>query len=185
MRSTSRSSTSTRPPYSDTRPSTRTVSPTSKRPSSSGTASQTRPATRPERSASSMSRYGRPSLRARLRLRVTAKVPSTSDPATRSCTMVAPAIERSIVLYPAGMALGAETITDVRPFRALHFDPARVDLATVVTPPYDVIDAAQRARLAERSEHNGVRLILPDPGDEAAAGALFESWLDQGIVVRE
>ena len=33
------------------------------------------------------------------------------------------------------MALGAETITDVRPFRALHFDPARVDLATVVTPP--------------------------------------------------
>src|SRR3954468_8715075 len=83
------------------------------------------------------------------------------------------------------MALGAETITDVRPFRALHLDPARVDLATVVTPPYDVTDAAQRARLAERSEHNVVRLILPDPGEEAAAGRLFGSWLDQGVVVRE
>ena len=83
------------------------------------------------------------------------------------------------------MALGAETITDVRPFRALHFDPARVDLATVVTPPYDVIDPAQRAQLAERSPYNVVRLILPDPGEEAAAGVLFGSWLDQGVVVRE
>jgi uncharacterized protein (DUF1015 family) len=27
----------------------------------------------------------------------------------------------------------------VRPFRALHYDPSRVDLARVIVPPYDVI----------------------------------------------
>ena len=38
-------------------------------------------------------------------------------------------------------------MADVRPFRALHYDPARVDLADVTAPPYDVIDDAGRAEL--------------------------------------
>ena len=33
-------------------------------------------------------------------------------------------------------------MTDVRPFRALRYDPTRVDLARVIVPPYDVIAAA-------------------------------------------
>jgi hypothetical protein len=36
-------------------------------------------------------------------------------------------------------------------FCALSDDPARVDLSHVVTAPYDVIDAAHRATLAQRS----------------------------------
>ena len=47
------------------------------------------------------------------------------------------------------------------PFRALRYDPRRVDIAAVLAPPYDVIDDAQRAELADRSPHNVVRLTLP------------------------
>ena len=32
----------------------------------------------------------------------------------------------------------------VRPFRALHYDPARVDLSRVIVPPYDVVADADR-----------------------------------------
>jgi hypothetical protein len=36
----------------------------------------------------------------------------------------------------------------IRPFRALHYDPAVVgDLSRVIAPPYDVIDDAHRDRL--------------------------------------
>ena len=39
-------------------------------------------------------------------------------------------------------------MVDVQPLRALRYDPAVVgELANVVAPPYDVIDAAQRAEL--------------------------------------
>jgi uncharacterized protein (DUF1015 family) len=60
-------------------------------------------------------------------------------------------------------------VPTVRPFRALRFDPAAVgDLARVTAPPYDVIDAAQRARLMDRHPANVVALDLPmeAPGDE-------------------
>ncbi|HET8786729.1 MAG TPA: DUF1015 domain-containing protein [Candidatus Limnocylindrales bacterium] len=57
---------------------------------------------------------------------------------------------------------------DLRPFRALRYEPSRVgDLAAVVAPPYDVIDAAMRARLVARHPANVVRLEMPveEPGD--------------------
>ena len=58
---------------------------------------------------------------------------------------------------------------DIRPFRALRYDPSTIaDLALVVAPPYDVIDAAEEARLLDRHPANVVRLDLPaeQPGDE-------------------
>jgi uncharacterized protein (DUF1015 family) len=42
-------------------------------------------------------------------------------------------------------------MADVKPLRALHYDPATVSsLQDVVAPPYDVIDPEQRAALAAR-----------------------------------
>jgi uncharacterized protein (DUF1015 family) len=85
-------------------------------------------------------------------------------------------------------------MADVQPLRALHYDPAVVGpLANVVAPPYDVIDAAQRAELIARSPFNVVAVDLPkawgsEEGERdpyAAAGELFDSWQLQGALVRD
>jgi uncharacterized protein (DUF1015 family) len=49
----------------------------------------------------------------------------------------------------------------LRPFRALRFDPATVgDLGTVISPPYDVLDAETVRDLEAANRRNIVRLIL-------------------------
>ncbi len=51
----------------------------------------------------------------------------------------------------------------IRPFRALRYAPDVVgDVGPLVAPPYDVLSAADRARLRARSERNVVRLDAPD-----------------------
>jgi uncharacterized protein (DUF1015 family) len=87
----------------------------------------------------------------------------------------------------------ATAMADVQPLRALHYDPAVVGrIADVVAPPYDVIDASQRAELLARSPFNVVAVDLPqaDPGAAGsdpytAAGELFERWQLDGAVVRD
>jgi uncharacterized protein (DUF1015 family) len=76
---------------------------------------------------------------------------------------------------------------DLRPFRALHYDPAAVgDLAAVIAPPYDVIDAAALERLYARSPHNVVRLILNRSADRyAAAAADLAAWRQSGVLVQD
>jgi uncharacterized protein (DUF1015 family) len=79
-------------------------------------------------------------------------------------------------------------MTDVQPLRALHYDQAVVGpLKDVVAPPYDVIDATQRAALVARSPFNVVGVDLPqgEPDPYAAARELFESWQREGAVVRD
>jgi uncharacterized protein (DUF1015 family) len=79
-------------------------------------------------------------------------------------------------------------MADVQPLRALHYDPAVVGpLADVVAPPYDVIDATQRAALMARSPFNVVAIDLPqgEPDPYRAAGEQFESWQLQGALVRD
>jgi uncharacterized protein (DUF1015 family) len=59
-------------------------------------------------------------------------------------------------------------MADVQPFKALHYDLGKVgSLDAVAAPPYDVIDAAGRARLLERSPYNAVAIDLPKPFDPA------------------
>jgi uncharacterized protein (DUF1015 family) len=92
-------------------------------------------------------------------------------------------------------------MADVQPLRALHYDLSVVgSLADVVAPPYDVIDADQRAELVMRSPYNVVAIDLPqgEPGGESgghnteggrdpytSAGELFESWQLQGALTRD
>jgi uncharacterized protein (DUF1015 family) len=86
-------------------------------------------------------------------------------------------------------------MADVRPINALHYDLDVVGpLADVAAPPYDVIDAAQRAELLARSPYNAVAIDLPKPygetgpteveGDpyEGAARAI-EAWRSEGALV--
>jgi uncharacterized protein (DUF1015 family) len=90
-------------------------------------------------------------------------------------------------------------MADVQPLRALRYDPAMVGpLADVVAPPYDVIDAGQRAALIARSPFNVVAVDLPlgargedssasgaEQDPYTAAGELFASWQAQGALVRD
>jgi uncharacterized protein (DUF1015 family) len=82
-------------------------------------------------------------------------------------------------------------MADVQPLRALHYDPAVVgSLQAVVSPPYDVIEPDDRARLAARSAYNVVGIDLPEPdepdGDRYGhAAALLERWKADGAVVRD
>jgi uncharacterized protein (DUF1015 family) len=76
------------------------------------------------------------------------------------------------------------------PFRALRYDPARVDVATVLAPPYDVIDGAERDALARRAAHNVVRLTLPRAEDDAgsaydSAAQTLATWRRDGILVAD
>ena len=77
-------------------------------------------------------------------------------------------------------------MADIEPLRALHYDQARAgDLNDLVSPPYDVIDAADRKRLLERSGHNVVEIDLPQASEDtdpyAHAAKTLTTWLDEGI----
>jgi uncharacterized protein (DUF1015 family) len=79
-------------------------------------------------------------------------------------------------------------MADVQPLHALHYDLARVGgLQPVAAPPYDVIDAAQRAELVARSPYNVVEIDLPQNGLDpyAHAADVLRRWTADGIVVRD
>jgi len=72
------------------------------------------------------------------------------------------------------------------PFRGIRYDQEQVDLARVVAPPYDVIDADQRAELVARDPRNAVLIDLPADadGDDRydVARRQLEAWLEEGIL---
>ncbi len=84
-------------------------------------------------------------------------------------------------------------VPEIRPFRALRFEPSTVgDLADVVAPPYDVIDAAARVRLLDRHPDNVVRLDLPTEadGDEPddryrRAARTLAAWRSGGVLHKD
>jgi uncharacterized protein (DUF1015 family) len=83
-------------------------------------------------------------------------------------------------------SLPSRVMPRFEPFAALHYAPG-TDADAVTAPPYDVIDAAQRAELASRSDANAVRFDLPDEADgpgryRAAADLLRELELAGTLV---
>jgi uncharacterized protein (DUF1015 family) len=84
------------------------------------------------------------------------------------------------------------SMAEIAPLTPLRYDLERLassgGLASVVAPPYDVIDPNQRAELAERHPHNVVKLILPEgEGDLKYANArdLYFAWRNDGVLVRD
>ena len=76
-------------------------------------------------------------------------------------------------------------MAEVRPLQALHYNLSAISsLADVTAPPYDVIDAEQRAELLARSPFNVVEIDLPqapaggDPYEHAAE--TLEAWTIAG-----
>jgi len=78
---------------------------------------------------------------------------------------------------------------EVKGFRGYRFNSAVVgSFDDVITPPYDVINAAQRAELMARSPYNMVHVLLPEgEGDERYRNAArrLESWLAQGTMMQD
>ena len=80
---------------------------------------------------------------------------------------------------------------EIRPFRAVRYDLARVGaLSDVVAPPYDVIGPQLQARLYQASPYNIIRLELnkEEPGDSpesnryARAAKYLKDWTREGIL---
>jgi uncharacterized protein (DUF1015 family) len=89
-------------------------------------------------------------------------------------------------------------MADVRALKAVHYDLGKVGgLEAVASPPYDVIDAAERARLLGLSPYNAVAVDLPvpfDPADPASrpvgdpyedAARMIDSWRAEGVLVAD
>jgi uncharacterized protein (DUF1015 family) len=81
-------------------------------------------------------------------------------------------------------------MADVQPLPALHYDLERVgSLQDVAAPPYDVIDAEQRAELLRRSPYNVVEIDLPQggPGEDpyAHAKSTIDDWIAEGVLEQD
>jgi uncharacterized protein (DUF1015 family) len=78
-------------------------------------------------------------------------------------------------------------VPSFEPFPGIRYDLDRSDPAAVTAPPYDVIDADQRAALAELDPHNVVRIDLPLGGEDpyGDAAATFARWIDDGVLVTD
>ncbi len=85
----------------------------------------------------------------------------------------------------------ADSVNDVRPFRALHYDPSVVkNIGQCLSQPYDVISPPQQEAYYRLHPHNVIRLILNrgEPGDGergnryTRARAELERWRREGIL---
>jgi uncharacterized protein (DUF1015 family) len=84
-------------------------------------------------------------------------------------------------------------VPEIRPFRALRYDPSTVpDLRLVVAPPYDVIGSDQRERLVARHPANVVRLDMPaaeagdGPDDQyRRAARTLAAWRSDGTLRKD
>ena len=90
-------------------------------------------------------------------------------------------------------------VVSFAPFAGIRYAPA-LDLALVSSPPYDVIDGAERAALAAQHDANAVHVDCPvgdlgsggagaldDAGSDpyTAAAATFERWRAEGTLVTD
>ncbi len=78
-------------------------------------------------------------------------------------------------------------MAELKPLHALHYDLAVAGpLPDLVAPPYDVIDAPQRAALVARSPFNAVLIDLPQGEDRYnQAAALLRDWRSSGILTQD
>src|SRR5947209_7672768 len=76
----------------------------------------------------------------------------------------------------------------IAPFRALRYDPSRVNVADAITQPYDKITPEIQDRYYTATPYNVVRIILgkrsPDLANDnvyTRAAGFFRDWRHQGV----
>ncbi|MFQ6132632.1 MAG: DUF1015 family protein, partial [Armatimonadota bacterium] len=84
-------------------------------------------------------------------------------------------------------------MAEIRPLRALRYNPEKVEADQVVAPPYDVLDEEDRERCRAQDEHNIVRLTLgdepltqdPPPARYQRAAELLNEWLADRVLTHD
>lgn len=80
----------------------------------------------------------------------------------------------------------------IRPIGAVQYAVEDGDVTALISPPYDVLDAAAKARLLAKEPHNIVAVDLPHlpaktvgPDETyAQAGATYRHWIEKGVLTR-
>ena len=94
-----------------------------------------------------------------------------------------PALRSIGVMGASPASAGADGLS-LQPFRAIRPTADGTDLAPLLCPPYDVIDADARRRLLTRSPDNYVAIALPDPtpAGYADAARVLQARVDSGVL---
>jgi len=82
-------------------------------------------------------------------------------------------------------------MAEVAPFKALRYDPEKInEMRRVVSPPYDIISSEQQRQLYDSHDHNIIRVELnrtrksdgPQGNQYTRAAAHFKDWMRQGVL---
>ncbi|MDA8169300.1 MAG: DUF1015 domain-containing protein [Nitrospiraceae bacterium] len=81
-------------------------------------------------------------------------------------------------------------MAEVIPFRGICYDPGKIEAASVMAPPYDVISPEMREILYSRSPYNIARVDagMDQPEDDenenkyTRSAGLIEKWLGEGVL---
>ncbi|MEL7471778.1 MAG: DUF1015 domain-containing protein, partial [Planctomycetota bacterium] len=81
---------------------------------------------------------------------------------------------------------------DVFPFQPLQYQNGADDVSAMVAPPYDVLDAKQKAELLSKNDRNVVSIDLPHvPAKELGPPEAYEgaasrlaSWIESGVLAQ-
>lgn len=84
-------------------------------------------------------------------------------------------------------------MSTIFPFAGWRYDPGKADLARVMAPPYDIIDADMQERLYARDDRNVVRLIYGRTHDTdtqvdnryTRAAAHLGAWRADGLFIQD
>lgn len=79
------------------------------------------------------------------------------------------------------------------PFRGIRYNPDKINIADVVTKPYDKISATEQEEYYRRDPHNVIRLILGKQLDAdtendnryTRAAGFLANWLDEDVIIKE
>jgi uncharacterized protein (DUF1015 family) len=90
---------------------------------------------------------------------------------------------------------GRSAVPELAPLRGLRYSTQRftADVSKLIAPPYDVLDASDKAELLGRSDHNIVAVDLPFVPPKSAgpdpvyaeAAALLKKWRSDGSLVMD
>ena len=75
----------------------------------------------------------------------------------------------------------------IMPLRGLRYTAKAGSASQLLAPPFDVIGAGERERLAELSPYNAVRLELAEASEErdAAVASELAGWIEDGVLARD